>query len=475
MVTLRLFAFLLPLALCGVASGVAAERPNIVFILADDLTFRDLGCYGGQAYTPNIDLLAQGGLRFTRCFQAAPMCSPTRHNLYTGLHPVRSGAYPNHAFAKAGTKSIAHYLKRLGYRVALSGKKHIGPRKVFPFEYSGGKNPNLDRIAELFAECAESDVPFCLFACSNEPHSPWNKGDLSRYPAKEILLPPYIAETPVIRQAFGRYLAEVTYFDDQVGQIVALLDQYKLRENTLVMVASEQGNGFPFAKWTCYGHGLQSALIANWPGKIKAGETDAMVEYVDVTPTLVETAGGKPAAGLDGKSFLSVLRGKVSIHKHFTYGMMTTRGILNGSDAYAVRTVRGARYRLIWNLNYETRFTNACTQSGHFRSMVAAAKAGDAKAADLAHRYQNRPQYELYDCVADPWEMRNVASDPRFAHVVREHKEKLETWMASQGDRGVEMELDALLHQGRFRGLTRAQADQAWRKRRVQSRRKKKS
>ena len=88
---------------------------------------------------------------------------------------------------------------------------------------------------------------------------------------------------------------------------------------------------------------------------------------------------------LDGKSFLSVLRGKVSIHKHFTYGMMTTRGILNGSDAYAVRTVRGARYRLIWNLNYETRFTNACTQSGHFRSMVAAAKAGDASGQARLH------------------------------------------------------------------------------------------
>ncbi|MCA9177076.1 MAG: sulfatase-like hydrolase/transferase, partial [Planctomycetales bacterium] len=76
----------------GVASAV--ERPNFVFIIADDLTYRDLGCYGGQASTPHIDRLATEGMRFERCFQAAPMCSPTRHNIYTGLYPVRSGAYP---------------------------------------------------------------------------------------------------------------------------------------------------------------------------------------------------------------------------------------------------------------------------------------------------------------------------------------------------------------------------------------------
>jgi uncharacterized sulfatase len=122
----------------GVSFGAAKNtRPNFVFIIADDCTFRDIGCYGGQAYTPNIDKLASQGMRFTHCFQAAPMCSPTRHNIYTGLYPVKSGAYPNHTFAKDGTKSVVHYLKPLGYRVALSGKKHINPPEVFPFEYSG--------------------------------------------------------------------------------------------------------------------------------------------------------------------------------------------------------------------------------------------------------------------------------------------------------------------------------------------------
>ena len=146
----------------------ASDKPNLLFIIADDCTFRDIGCYGGQAKTPNIDKLASQGMQFSHCFQAAPMCSPTRHNLYTGLYPVKSGAYPNHTFVDKGTKSIAHYLKALGYRVALSGKTHINPREAFPFEYSSkANNPDLDSISLLFKECSESETPFCLFACSN--------------------------------------------------------------------------------------------------------------------------------------------------------------------------------------------------------------------------------------------------------------------------------------------------------------------
>ena len=114
--------------LAGACLRSVSAKPNFVFIIADDCTFRDVGCYGGQAKTPNIDKLAKEGMQFSRCFQTAPMCSPTRHNLYTGLYPVKSGAYPNHTFVKDGTKSVVHYLKPKGYRVALSGKTHINPR-----------------------------------------------------------------------------------------------------------------------------------------------------------------------------------------------------------------------------------------------------------------------------------------------------------------------------------------------------------
>ena len=149
-------------------------------------------------------------------------------------------------------------------------------------------------------------------------------------------------DTPEIREGFSAYLAEITYYDSQVGQILALLDKHGLKENTLVMVVSEQGNSMPFAKWTCYGNGLQSAMIVRWPGRVEPGSiTSAMVEYTDVLPTFIEAAGGPEVSGLDGESFVPVLAGETDRHRSYVFGQVTTRGINNGSDAYPIRTVTG--------------------------------------------------------------------------------------------------------------------------------------
>ncbi|MEK6235529.1 MAG: sulfatase-like hydrolase/transferase, partial [Planctomycetales bacterium] len=271
------------------------------------------------------------------------------------------------------------------------------------------------------------------------------------------------ADTPVVRENFSNYLAEITYYDGQVGQILDLLDKHKLRENTLVMVVSEQGSSFPFAKWTCYANGLQSAMVVRWPGKVKPDSvSDAMVEYVDVAPTFVAAAGGTPAKVLDGRSILPVLTGETDRHKDHVYGIMTTRGIINGSSSYPIRTVRDQRYRLIWNLSHETKFTNACTKSSYFQSMVAAAENGDAKAKELVHKYHHRPEYELFDCNSDPLEMTNLAGDSKLAEIQSRLKQKLSAWMKEQGDLGVQTEIEAVLHQGRYRGMTREEALKAW-------------
>ena len=318
--------------------GAPELKPNLVYIMADDCTHSDIGCYGGQAYTPNIDKLATEGMRLTRCFQAAPMCSPTRHNIYTGLYPVKSGAYPNHTFAKAGTKSIVHYLKALGYRVALSGKTHIAPKTVFPFEYSAqNKNPDMGAINRLMTESKKLNIPFCLFATSNEPHSPYNKGDDSRYP-------------PAI---------------------------------------------------------------------------------------------------LDGKSFINLLKGNTNQHKKYVYGIMTTRGINNGSDHFGIRSIRSTTHKLIVNLSPEIEFRNACTQSAVFKSWETKAAAGDQDAATKVKRYKIRPAIELYDICKDPYEMINIAGNPENAPIIKELQSKLDAWMLDQGDRGKQTELEAKEHQGR--------------------------
>ena len=440
-------------ATTSLSKATDAGRPNFLFILADDCTFRDIGCYGGQAHTPNIDALAKDGMRFTHSFQAAPMCSPTRHNIYTGLYPVKSGAYPNHTFAKAGTRSIVHYLKPLGYRVALSGKRHINPKEVFPFEYlPGNKNPDMEAVDKFVAGCKVEDKPFCLFACSNEPHGPHDKGDPSRYKADKLKLPPYWVDTSETREGYTKYLAEITYLDGQVRDLLGILEKHGLSDNTIVIFTSEQGDGLPFGKWTCYDTGLQNALVARWPGKIKAGSvSDAMIEYVDVVPTFVDAAGGMPSSALEGKSYLGVLLGKTKKHKKYVYGLQTTRGIIDGSDHFGIRQVRSRQFKYIINLTPETRFQNiVVTRNPIYASWRKKAEI-DADAAEKVRRYENRPAEELYDIFKDPYEWNNLAGDPKYARTKKLLQEKLYVWMAQQGDKGQATEMEAFEHQGKHR------------------------
>lgn len=428
------------------------QRPNILFVIADDCTYEDLGTYGGQARTPNLDALAVEGLKFNKCFQVAPMCSPTRHNIYTGLYPVKSGAWPNHTNAYEDVRSIVHDLKPLGYRVALSGKTHIGPESVFPFEYSKAPKSKTESIIEfeaveqLMKECSESGQPFALFACSDEPHTPWSKGVEYRdiYPKDEIQLRPFMVDTPETRENFRNYLAEITYFDSEVGRLLALLEKYGLAGKTLVMVVSEQGNAFPFAKWSCYDDGLRSAMVVRWPGKIEPGdESEAMVEYVDILPTFVEAAGGKLREELDGKSMVSLFAAPENEHKEYVYGLQTSRGINHGPVSYGIRSVRDKRYKLIWNLSHQEVFKCAMDPNKWFQSWEREADAGNSHAEAMLDRYHHRPEYELYDTKLDTYEIHNLADHPIYEQVKERLRKKLENWMESQGDKGQATEMSA--------------------------------
>lgn len=445
------------LLLAGVVSGLGADRPNIVFIVADDCTYLDLEVYGGQAKTPHLNQLAKEGMRFTRCFQTAPMCSPTRHNLYTGIYPVKSGAWPNHTQVYPGTKSIAHYLNGAGYRTALSGKTHIGPPESFPFEYSRefrtadpGETTPYPSIEQLFRNTKSTGTPFCLFACSNEPHTPYTRGTPTDYPPASLTLPPTFVDTPETRLQYSKYLAEITFFDAQCGALLGLLDKYGLRESTLVMVVSEQGSGFPFAKWTCYELGLASGMIARWPEHISPGSlSDALVEYCDVTPTLLATAGLEKSPTMDGRSFLPVLLGQASEHKRYTFGIHSTKGIINGSPTYGVRSCGTKTFRYIRNLTPEIPFQNVVTREGgdkadFWTSWVAKAETGNQHARNLVHRYQYRPAEELYHIGVDPHCLNNLADEAQYTSIKAELSAELDSWMTSQGDQGAATE--ALAH-----------------------------
>jgi N-sulfoglucosamine sulfohydrolase len=425
----------------------AADRPNILLILADDQTWHDVGCYGNKdVRTPNIDRLAGQGMRFTHAFTATAMCAPTRAQLYTGLFPVRNGAYPNHSRVYKGTKSIVHYLKALGYRVGLAGKKHFGPPASFPFETVPPR-----ALARFINRAATQ--PYCLIVASHSPHLPWTQGDARAYDPDKLTLPPYLVDTPETRQALTRYYAEITDFDREVGECLTLVEKSGQANNTLFLYTSEQGAQFPRCKWTCYDTGLRTAFVVRWPGKVQPGAvSDAMIQYVDVVPTLIEAAGGTPPKELDGKSFLPVLLGKADKHREVVYGVHTTRGIIQGSACYPIRSIRTRTHKYIWNLKAEEKFQNVLTagrdRGGYWLSWVKKAKT-DAKAARFVTGYQQRPAEELYDLSADPYELNNLAEDPRHRELKEKLRKQLLSWMEQQGDRGIETELQANSRQGK--------------------------
>ncbi len=432
-------------------------------MIADDCTYLDLELYGGQAKTPHLNKLAAEGMKFSRCFQTAPMCSPTRHNIYTGIYPVKSGAWPNHTCVYPGTKSIAHYLGDASYRVALSGKTHISPKESFPFEYDGDfrtgdvEKPNpFPKIEKLITESKAADKPFCLFACSNEPHSPYTKGNPSAYPPESLELPPTWVDTKTTRESYSKYLAEITYYDAQCGALLKLLDKHNIADNTLVIAVTEQGSSFPFAKWTCFELGLTSGMVARWPGKIEPGsQSAALVEYCDVTPTFLDAAGLTTPGTMDGKSFLPVLLGQAKEHKKYTFGLHTTRGIINGSEAFGIRSCGTKTHRYIRNLNPDVTFTNAVTgkgskKDGIWKSWVSKAEEGDEHATLMTQKYQHRPAEELYDVVNDPHCLNNLIQSPELQDLKTELSVELEQWMKSQGDLGAETEAIAHTRKANF-------------------------
>ncbi len=431
------------------------SKPNILLILGDDHTFSDCSFAGNHdVSTPNIDRLAKQSLRFTNAHTCSAMCVPSRSMLYTGLYPLKNGAHPNHSFIYPNVKSIATYLKDLGYRVALAGKVHVAPREQFAFEYLDATEAAVEKFITRKSHDTE---PFCLIYASHHPHAPWAKSKID--PAK-LALPPNFIDTPEARQALANYYHEINELDKEVGMCLDLLDKHKLAENTLTIYTSEQGAPFPHGKWTCYEEGLHVQFIARWPGHIKADSiSDALISYADFVPTAIDLAGGTPPPGLDGKSLLPLFAGKsVELHDA-VFGIQTTRGIISGSDCYPIRSIRTKTHKYIWNLEPDATFQNivcaprpidAKAGPNFWQSWVEKAKT-DPAAKKIVDAYQHRPEEELYDLTTDPHEQHNLAQDPKYAELKADLRKRLEAFMKDQNDKGIESEMDAKNRQSKSR------------------------
>ena len=468
-------ALLLPLGLAFLATinieGFAAsERPNVLIIMADDCTYNDLPMYGGQnARTPNLEQLATEGLTFNRAYLAEAMCQPCRAELYTGLYPMRNGCAWNHSASLPGTLSMPHYLGEIGYRVGIAGKVHVQPKAAFPFENVGGfdkscvRDPTQDHtmsdVTEFFSR--DTEQPFCLVVALVEPHVPWVMGDRSAYPPGKLKIPENMADTKLTREAFSRYLAEITYMDGQVGDLLQALEESNCAEDTLVLFTSEQGSQFPGNKWTNWDTGVHTALIARWPGIVPAdARTDAMVQYCDVLPTLLEVAGGPVQSGVfDGKSFLPVLKGEAETHREFVYGVHNN---VPEGPPYPVRTISDGKYRYVRNLLpdnlYIEKHLMGIQGTGKLNNPYWQTWVWDSwqspRTYELVQRYMHRPAEALYHTASDPYEMKNLVSTESGAAIKTKLSKELDRWLALQGDPGVDQDTPQS-HQAAKRGQHR--------------------
>jgi arylsulfatase A len=334
----------------------AAERPNIVLVLADDLGYGDLHCYGANdVQTPHLDQLAKEGLRLTSCYAGHPNCSPSRTALMTGRTPTRVGVRnwipedsPMHL--RQSEITIASLLKKAGYSTCHVGKWHLNgafnkPTQPQPSDHGfdhwystqnnaapSHKNPNnfvrngqpvgpqegysahlvVDEALRWLKSGRDAAKPFFVFVCFHEPHEPIASDE------KYTKLYPHADPT------YSAHHGNITQLDDAFGRLMRGLDELSLREGTLVMFTSDNGPAITRAhphgsagplrnkKGSVFEGGIREPGIVRWPGKVKPGSTsDEPICHVDFLPTVCEITGIPVPADrkIDGASWLGVLSG----------------------------------------------------------------------------------------------------------------------------------------------------------------------
>ena len=396
-----------------------SKTPNIVFYLSDDQDLLDYGVYGNpNVQTSNADLLASEGMKFSNFYTGQAICAPSRSQIFTGMYPVKNGCMANHIGVKPDIKSITSLLKESGYEVVLAGKSHVKPNKVFDWTYYFPKVNNRHLPLEQIEDYLKNvNKPFCLIIASDYPHGPYPQ--TSNYSKADIFKLPY--DPSYIGNHKPGYYQNIQDDNDQLGQVLNMVDNYGLRENTMFIYASDHGLS---GKWSLKEQGLRVPFIVRWPGKIKPNTTsETLLTLVDVLPTILEVSNTEIPSEIDGKSFLETLNGsKMKIHDYI-FGVSTRQNIRE-CKIFPSRMIRGNRYKLIRNFNsVEVVDSNL----GDNPVINEFAKIG-------AESFPNVPYEELYDLEKDPFQKVNLINNPKYKKIRNRLSVALENWMKSQED-----------------------------------------
>lgn len=452
---------LLPIFLCAVWVNVclAAEppgrpdRPNIIFFIADDISWNDYGCYGNPAArTPNIDKLASQGLRFTQAYLTASSCSPSRSSIITGRYPHNNGkASELHREIAGHLPWFPELLRQSGYYTALVGKNHMraepaGPGqqrpKAFDLVDAGRVKGNRGGHGKWVQTLKNrpKDKPFFFWFASFDAHrdweadTEWNEKYGPMHRPEDVVVPPFLSDDPATRQDLASYYNEVTRFDYFIGQVVDELHEEQIAENTLLFVLADNGRPFPRAKTRLHDSGMKTALVAHWPKGIRQSgvECPSLVSVIDLAPTVLELAGVEIPPTFQGVSMVKLFKDPSASIRRFAFSEHNWHDY----EAHGRSVRRDDGLLLIRNFKPQLPWQGPAdsVRSPSYQRLRALRDANKLTAAQQDIFLNPRPEVELYDTHADPHQLRNLASDSNYREAVEQLQAVLQQWIEQTGD-----------------------------------------
>ena len=434
--------------------SLGAAPLNILFFTSDDMNYDSTGVCGGpiKDLTPNVDRLASEGLRFQYAYSTVAVCQPVRQIMQTGLYPHRNGSmgfFP----LKPEVRTLNQQLHDAGYLISMFGKgKHNQPAEKFCLDVADdtiSRHPSkLAEATRKFLKMArEQSRPFFHNVNCYDPHRPFigirGPKDLaqgeppSRWikPEEITEVPGFLEDLPEIRRELAGYYTNVRRLDDAVGAVLKVLEEEGFAENTLVMFyGGDHGMSFPFSKSNDYETSSRGSLIIRWPGVTKAGSVDQdhLVSTLDFTPTLLDAARLPPIPGIDGRSFLPVVKGeKLSGWDR----VFTFYNAAFGNNWLPMRCMRTKDRSYIWNAwsdgkkKYYTENMAGLT----WKAMLAAAET-DPEIKARTEFYLHRVPEEFYDMSSDRFERTNLIADPARQEEIEGMRKELLGLMQRTGD-----------------------------------------
>ena len=476
----------------------AAER-NVIFIITDDES-PTLGCYGDPvAVTPAIDAVARDGMVFRNAFATTASCSASRSVVMSGLHNHRNGQFGHqhhyHKFASfhdVVSLALPRVMARAGYRTGQIGKYHVAPETVYHYEtYLKGNARNAVQMADVSKDfiTADDQRPFFLYFATSDPHRGGGRDQDSKrelkpdlfgnkphdgaYPGvkevffdpADVVIPHFLPDTPETREELSQYYQSCARIDQGVARLVEILKDADLYDKTMIVFTSDHGMAFAGGKTTVYEGGLRVPMVVRDPYQSQRGvESDALISHIDITPTLLDFAGGldhetngpkdpldanrfwrerdeavrenrngnKKFEGYHGKSWMHCLANPDEPHHETIFASHTFHEI---QMYYPMRVVRDAKYKLIWNIAHPLPYPFASDLWAASSWQAQWAKGKDAPYGNTTVAgYVQRPQFELFDIAADPNETTNLAESEGHRDILEKYKAKLKQMQKEMED-----------------------------------------